>query len=142
MSIVGNAEARSWSVSFPDEFQKRRGYRLSDWLPLFAGIPLESAEESERVLRDVRITIAEPVKDVFYETLATCAREYDCRFSAECVAPTMVSDGMLHYQKVDYPMGSFGSIALPTTNRMTCSMPSVERMSMARTLSVLKDLPK
>ena len=99
--------SQNWSVSFPDEFQKRRGYRLSDWLPLFAGIPLESAEESERVLRDVRITIAELVKDVFYETLATCAREYDCRFSAECVAPTMVSDGMLHYQKVDYPMGEF-----------------------------------
>ena len=45
--------------------------------------------------------------DVFYQVLADCAKEYDCQFSAECVAPTMVSDGLLHYQKVDLPMGEF-----------------------------------
>ncbi len=44
---------------------------------------------------------------VFYQVLADCAKEYDCQFSAECVAPTMVSDGLLHYQKVDLPMGEF-----------------------------------
>ncbi|WP_455585578.1 glycosyl hydrolase [Bacteroides sp.] len=99
--------SQNWSSSFPDEFRKRRGYDLTGWLPLFAGIPVESAAESEKVLRDVRVTIAELVRDVFYETLAGCAREYDCRFSAECVAPTMVSDGLLHYRKVDFPMGEF-----------------------------------
>ena len=39
--------------------------------------------------------------------MADCAKEYDCQFSAECVAPTMVSDGLLHYQMVDLPMGEF-----------------------------------
>ena len=24
-----------------------------------------------------------------------------------CIAPTMVSDGLMHYQKVDLPMGEF-----------------------------------
>ncbi len=77
------------------------------YLPLLAGIPMDDAETSERVLLDVRTTIAELVKDVFYQVLADSAKEYDCRFSAECVSPTMVSDGLLHYQMVDLPMGEF-----------------------------------
>ena len=99
--------SQNWSDTFAAEFQKRRGYDLMPYLPLLAGIPMESAERSEKILRDVRTTIGELVVDVFYQVLADCAKEYDCQFSAECVAPTMVSDGLLHYQKVDLPMGEF-----------------------------------
>lgn len=99
--------SQNWSDNFASEFKKRRGYDLMPYLPLLAGIPMESAERSEKILRDVRTTISELVVDVFYDVLAMCAKEYDCQFSAECVAPTMVSDGLLHYQKVDLPMGEF-----------------------------------
>ena len=99
--------SQNWSDTFAAEFRKRRGYDLMPYLPLLAGIPMESAERSEKILRDVRTTIGELVVDVFYQVLADCAKEYDCQFSAECVAPTMVSDGLLHYQKVDLPMGEF-----------------------------------
>lgn len=99
--------SQNWNKRFAIEFQKRRGYDLMPYLPLLAGIPMESVEQSEKILRDVRTTISELVVDVFYQVLADCAREYDCQFSAECVAPTMVSDGLLHYQKVDLPMGEF-----------------------------------
>lgn len=98
---------QNWSDNFTAEFKKRRGYDLMPYLPLLAGIPIESAGRSETILRDVRTTIAELVVDVFYQVLADCAKEYDCQFSAECVAPTMVSDGLMHYQKVDLPMGEF-----------------------------------
>lgn len=99
--------SQNWSDNFATEFKKRRAYDLMPYLPLLAGIPMESAQRSEKILRDVRTTIAELVVDVFYQVLADCAKEYDCQFSAECVAPTMVSDGLLHYQKVDLPMGEF-----------------------------------
>ena len=99
--------SQNWSDTFAAEFRKHRGYDLMPYLPLLAGIPMESAERSEKILRDVRTTIGELVVDVFYQVLADCAKEYDCQFSAECVAPTMVSDGLLHYQKVDLPMGEF-----------------------------------
>ncbi len=99
--------SQNWSDNFASEFFTRRGYDLLPYLPLLAGIPIESAEVSENVLRDVRITISELVSDVFYKVLAEQAKAYDCEFSAECVAPTMVSDGLLHYQKVDRPMGEF-----------------------------------
>lgn len=99
--------SQNWSDNFASEFKRRRGYDLMPYLPLYAGIPMDNAETSEKVLRDIRTTMAELVVDVFYTVLAEKAKEYDCYFSAECVSPTMVSDGMMHYSKVDYPMGEF-----------------------------------
>lgn len=99
--------SQNWSDNFAAEFKLRRGYDLMPYMPLFAGIPMDSAERSEQILRDVRITISELVNDVFYKELAACARKYQCELSAECVAPTMVSDGLLHYSRVDRPMGEF-----------------------------------
>lgn len=100
--------SQNWSDNFAAEFEARRGYALRPWLPLLAaGVPMVSAARSETVLRDVRETIAELVHDVFFDVLAQKADEYGCRFTAESVAPTMVSDGMYHYDKVDLPMGEF-----------------------------------
>lgn len=99
--------SQNWSGNFTTEFQKRRGYDLTPYLLVYTGIPLESAEKTERILHDIRQTIAELVVDVFYDTLADFAKRYDCEFSAECVSPTMMSDGMMHYKKVDRPMGEF-----------------------------------
>ena len=99
--------SQNWSDNFASEFKKRRGYDLMPYLPLFAGVPVDNVETSEKVLRDVRTTAAELVVDVFYKVLGDKAKEYDCLFSAECVSPTMVSDGMLHYQAVDFPMGEY-----------------------------------
>lgn len=134
--------SQNWSDNFAAEFKKRRGYDLMPYLPLLAGIPMESAARSEQILRDVRTTIGELVTDVFYTVLADCARQYDCRFSAECVAPTMVSDGLMHYQKVDLPMGEFWLNSLRTINPMICWMPSVARIFMERILSRPKALLK
>jgi len=99
--------SQNWSTSFADEFKKRRGYSLVDYLPVMAGIPLVSPSQSEKVLRDVRETIAELVNDKFYKTLKAVAVEKGVEMTAESVAPTMVSDGLLHYQTADIPMGEF-----------------------------------
>lgn len=99
--------SQNWSGTFRDEFLRRRGYDLLPWLPVMAGIPVESVLRTEQVLYDVRQTIAELVKDVFYKTLADLAHSHGCTFTAESVAPTMMSDGMLHYSMVDMPMGEF-----------------------------------
>jgi hypothetical protein len=72
-----------------------------------AGVPLASADSSEKFLYDMRQTIAELVEDNFFKPIARMAHEKGCVFSAENVAPTMTSDGMLHYQSADIPMGEF-----------------------------------
>lgn len=99
--------SQNWSDNFAAEFEARRGYDLMPYLPLLTGLPMEDAEISERILRDVRTTMADLVVDVFYTELAAFAKDYDCEISAENVSPTMISDGMTHFQKVDRPMGEF-----------------------------------
>lgn len=99
--------SQNWSKNFPHEFKARRGYDLIPILPIVAGFPIESAGFSERVLRDIRTTISELINDVFFKVFAAEAHNIGCVFSAECVSPTMVSDGMLHYKTVDLPMGEF-----------------------------------
>ncbi len=99
--------SQNWSAGFSAEFKKRRGYDLLPYLPVMAGIPIDNAAKSEKVLHDVRETIAELVNDVFYKTLTKLAHEKGCNVTAESVAPTMMSDGMLHYGSVDVPMGEF-----------------------------------
>jgi hypothetical protein len=99
--------SQNWTPLFREEFKKYRRYDLLKYLPAFAGIPVESAESSERFLYDVRMTIAEMVNDKFYATLASLAHERGLVFTGESVAPVMLSDGMLHYSNVDIPMGEF-----------------------------------
>ena len=99
--------SQNWSPVFAAEFKKRRGYDLIPYLPVMAGVPVQDGETSEKVLSDVRETIAELLVDNFFGTMAKLAHAQGCEFSAESVAPVMVSDGMLHYSKVDIPMGEF-----------------------------------
>jgi hypothetical protein len=101
------AGSQNWSPVFREEFKRRRGYDLLPCLPAMAGIPVGSAETSERFLADVRATIAELVVDNFFGTMAELAHAKGCSFSAENVAPTMTSDGMQHFDAVDIPMGEF-----------------------------------
>ena len=99
--------SQNWSSVFQAEFQKRRGYNLVDYLPAMAGIPIESADVSEKVLYDVRKTIAELVADNFYGTVAQIAKENNVKLSSENVAPVVTSDALLHFKYVDYPSGEF-----------------------------------
>lgn len=99
--------SQNWSANFANEFKKRRGYDLMPYLLTMAGVPIESAAKSEKVLHDVRTTIAELVNDVFYSTLKKEAHALGCVVSAEAIAPTMVSDGLTHYKYTDLPMGEF-----------------------------------
>jgi hypothetical protein len=99
--------SQNWSPVFRDEFKKRRGYDLLKYLPAMTGIPIASADVSERFLYDVRQTIADLVAESFYGTLANLVHSHGFIFTGEAVAPIMISDGMLHYKYVDVPMGEF-----------------------------------
>lgn len=85
--------SQNWSRHFAEEFQKRRGYDLLAYMPVFAGYPMKNYEQ---VLRDIRLTMNDLLQDVFFSTVSRKAKDYGVRLSAESVAPTMVSDGMQH----------------------------------------------
>ncbi len=99
--------SQNWTAKFPDEFEARRGYSLMPYLPVMAGIPIENTEVSERVLRDVRETVAELFAEKFSGTMAAEAHKLGAMFVEESNAPTGVVDGMLHQKYVDYPAGEF-----------------------------------
>lgn len=101
------AGSQNWTASFPDEFRKRRGYDLMPWLLTMTGVPINSAQTSEKILFDVRQTIAELVNEVFYTAVKNEAKSKGCLLSAEAIAPTMMSDGLSHYKYADLPMGEF-----------------------------------
>ncbi|WP_346238570.1 glycosyl hydrolase [Niabella insulamsoli] len=101
------AGSQNWSKTFEKEFKKRRGYDLRPYLLVMTGVPVDNAVTSEQILHDVRETIAELINDVFYKTLRKLADKKQLKFTAENVAPTMVSDGLLHFKTVDYPTGEF-----------------------------------
>jgi len=99
--------SQNWSSLFAAEFKKRRGYDIMPYLPIMTGIPVQTAAVSEDFLYDLRKTITELVVDQFYKTLAALAKEKGVNFAVESVAPTMISDGLMHYKEVDVPMGEF-----------------------------------
>ncbi|OQP66395.1 DNA-binding protein [Niastella vici] len=99
--------SQNWSPVFRAEFKKRRGYDCLPYLIAMTGVPVQSADVSERFLYDVRQTITELVKDNFFVTLKKLAAEKGCVMTAENVAPTMTSDALLHFQVTDIPMGEF-----------------------------------
>lgn len=101
------AGSQNWNKTFATEFKKRRGYDLMPYLLVMTGTPVNDAATSEKILHDVRETLAELVNDVFYVTLRKLADQKGLGFTAENVAPTMVSDGLLHFKTVDFPTGEF-----------------------------------
>lgn len=98
---------QNWGSDFASEFQRRRGYDLLPWLPVMAGVPMETVERSEQVLRDVRLTVSDLVRDRFYATTTRLAHARGKTISHESIAPTFVADGMEHYKQADVAMGEF-----------------------------------
>ncbi len=99
--------AQNWTPGFPQEYQERWGNDLTRWLPVMAGVPVESAQRSEQFLHRLRATIAELLAERFYGSLRAIADEEGLRFSGECTAPTMPADGLRHFAYLDAPMGEF-----------------------------------
>ena len=59
-------ELANWTPAFPAEFQKRRGYDLTPWLPVLGGYIVNSRLESDRFLFDYRRTLGDLAIDDHY----------------------------------------------------------------------------
>lgn len=99
--------SQNWTKKMPAEFEARRGYDLTAYLPVLAGYVVNSVAESEAFLHDFRETIGELLQDEGYQTLRKKSDEYGVEFTAEMTAPVMLSDGFAHFGWTDRPMGEF-----------------------------------
>ena len=101
------AGSQNWSPVFADGFRRLRGYDLLPYIAVMTGVPLVSADVSERVLHDIRRTVNDLMDTGFFRTMGDLAHRHGCVVSAEPPNPTFPADGMQHFQYVERPMGEF-----------------------------------
>ena len=68
------AEQQTWTPAMASEFKKRRGYDLMPYLPVLAGMIVDSPEVSEKFLMDWRMTIGELIAEN-YDLLGKIVKE-------------------------------------------------------------------
>ena len=66
---------QNWTAAFRDEFAARRGYDLLPFLPAMAGRIVDSADQSDRFLWDVRRAQADMMADNYYGHFADLCRK-------------------------------------------------------------------
>ncbi len=104
------ADAQNWTDNILSEFERRRGYDPTPYLPALAGRVVESAEVSDRFLWDFRRTIADLLAEEHYEAFAKLAHAQGIQVYSEAagISLPVIQDALLNKSKVDIPMGEFG----------------------------------
>jgi len=108
------AENQNWTDEMIAEFQRRRGYDPTPYLPVLAGRVVGSAELSDRFLWDFRRNLADMFADNHYGTMAELLRQKGIGLYAEAsgVSMDIMEDTLLNKSKVEIPMGEFWVHAL------------------------------
>ncbi len=98
--------SQNWTPKMRKEFQRRRGYDMTPWLPALTGRVVGSLEASERFLWDFRKTIAELNNDNYAGRAAELAHQYGMKLSIEAYGSGMFDD-LSYAGRADSPMGEF-----------------------------------
>ena len=119
-SMVGNtfknilldsweAGCENWTPRMAIEFQKRRGYDLTPWLPTLTGKIVGTPELTERFLWDYRRTLADLVAEEHYKVIQDYAHQRRMGLASEAAGIGMptVADQLLCKKYTDIPMGEF-----------------------------------
>ncbi len=112
------AGCENWTPKMAADFQKRRGYDLTQWLPALAGKVVGSWEKTQRFLWDYRRTLADLVAEEHYETIQNFAHQHQMGLASEATGDGMptVADQLLCKKYTDIPMGEFWVNATRETN--------------------------
>lgn len=103
------AGMENWTELMLSEFQKRRGYDATPYLPVLTGRVVESADVSDRFLWDFRRTLADLFADNYYGAATEYFKKYGVGLYAEAMGtgePT-TGDGLQDKSRVTIPMGEF-----------------------------------
>ena len=111
--------SQNWTAKMREEFQQRRGYNPTPFLPVFTGRVVDSLEVSERFLWDVRKTVSELVVEKYAAEFHRLANASGMRFTVEAYGGPC--DCIPYGGQADEPMGEFwtpGGGALETCRGM------------------------
>lgn len=103
------AGVENWTDEMIAEFQKRRGYDPTPYLPVLTGRIVDNAQASDAFLWDFRRTIADLLAENHYGEATKYFKEHGVGLYAEAMgigAPT-TGDGLLNKSFVTIPMAEF-----------------------------------
>jgi hypothetical protein len=110
------AGASTWTAKFGSEFKRRRGYDLTPWLPVLAGIATKDIL-ADGVRRDYYRTLADMIAENHYGHLAELARRNGLVSYSEAAGPNSGElDPEQNASHIDVPMGEFW---MPSQHRPT-----------------------
>lgn len=96
---------QNWTPGFEALFRDRRGYDILPWLPILTGRIINSLQESERFMFDLRRTISELFVENYIKEIQQLAHKEELKFSYESY--TTPANDMDVMQYVDIPMAEF-----------------------------------
>lgn len=120
--------AQNWTANFRREFQNRRGYDPTPYLPAMTGRIVDSVEISERFLWDLRFTAQELVIENHAQRLKELGRQYGFGLSIEPYDMNPTSDMVLG-GVADVPMCEFWAQGYGFDSTFSC----IESTSIAHT---------
>jgi hypothetical protein len=103
------AGIQNWTKDFDKAFEERNGYSILPWLPVMAGgMVVNSYEESNRFLWDLRKTIAEMMSENYWAVMHRLAAENGIEVPGEGSGMQhYLYDPILYHQYSNVPMGEF-----------------------------------
>ena len=99
--------SQNWSPLLAREFQTRRGYDVTRYLPCMTGVVIESPSTTESFLLDLRRTISECIAENHYGSMYRLAHEHGAIVMSEAVNPAIAVDGMEYCQFTDWVGSEF-----------------------------------
>ena len=101
-------EVANWTPTLREEFKQRRGYNLLPWLPVITGKIVNSREESNRFLNDLRRTMGDLAIDNHYQLFKDGAHKHGLLIHPESGGPHAVPiDAQQCLGFNDAPMSEF-----------------------------------
>ncbi len=113
-SVSWEGAAPTWTRDFERHFQRFRGYALRPYLPVLAGVTINSPEVSARFLRDYHRALADCFMEHCYGTLRQLCHAHGLRWHSESGGPWdrklpgfQHADQLAFLGRNDMPQGEF-----------------------------------
>jgi hypothetical protein len=111
------AGASTWTARFGEQFNRRRGYDVTPWLPVLTGMETANEADAAGVRRDYYRTLADMISENHYTHLAELARRNGLISYSEAAGPNSGElDPEQNASQIDVPMGEFW---MPSQHRPT-----------------------
>ena len=102
------SRAQNFTESLFEEFEKRRGYSMRNWLPAITGWVIDDEEKTDKFLYDYRRTLTELVSDCAYKLIKEFAHKNKARYYSEALEShrPQLGDDLTMRSHADVPMGA------------------------------------